>query len=316
MHQYFNHSLDLPYSNSVIKYRELTTQEQILLSKINLTVPYNNDGFYEYFCVLNDILKNCIKNTDMLDQMDIMEYVMFVTKLRILSIGNTIEFIIENTEQENIKKQKIIINLSFFIKELYNNSKSFLDEKIREKNININFKWPSVKDIDIFLKASDIDTISKTLGEFIKDIKIENASINFQKFNNEQKQELLDKLSISLKQKIENKIFQNLESLMDKNLLGIDYFKNQKFSIYGFGFISFLRMFFSYDIKNLFQEIHYLSDSGLDSNYILNISPSERKIYINIVNEHNKAKQSSSSGESSIGTSKTLEDLAVEFNQQ
>lgn len=316
MYQYFNHSLDLPYSNLTIKYRELTTQEQILLSKINLTIPYTNDGFYEYFCFLNDILKNCVKDPSMLDNIDIIEYVMFVTKLRVLSIGNTIEFVIENTDQENIKKQKIIINLSFFIKELYNATKIFLDEKIFEKNININFKWPSVKDINIFLKASEIEIINKTLGEFIKDIKVQNASINFESFNNQQKQDLLDKLSINLKQKIENKIISTLESLMDKNLLGIEYFKNQKFSIYGFGFISFLRMFFSYDIKNLFQEIHYLSDSGLDSNYILNISPSERKIYINIVNENNKAKQSSSSGESSIGTSKTLEDLAVEFNQQ
>jgi hypothetical protein len=42
------------------------------------------------------------------------------------------------------------------------------------------------------------------------------------------------------------------------------------------------------------------------------MSPNERKIYFSIINENNKSQDSS---ETQIGNNKSLEDLAVEFNQ-
>jgi hypothetical protein len=55
-----------------------------------------------------------------------------------------------------------------------------------------------------------------------------------------------------------------------------------------------------------------LSGSGLESSYILNMSPNERKTYFSIINENNK---NNNSEESQVGNNKSLEDLAIEFNQ-
>jgi hypothetical protein len=108
--------------------------------------------------------------------------------------------------------------------------------------------------------------------------------------------------------------------LIDTNLLGLEHFKDQKFTIYGIGFMSFLKIFFSYDIKSLYIEIHHLATNGLSPDYVLNISPSERKLYISIINEINKAKSETSSSSSGwadiIKNHKSVDDLAVEFNQQ
>lgn len=318
--KYFNQSLDLPYTNSTVKYRELTTNEQIILSKTNLSLPYTNIGLYEYFEVLNDVIQNCVKDQTAIEKLDVIEYVMFITKLRSISIGNTIEFMVENSNDESFKKQKIIINLNLFIKSLYEATQIIINESennISEKNISVILKWPSIKNIKNFLNPIDLNNINSILIEFIKEIKLDNASIDFSNFKQQEKQDLLEKLSIGLKQKVEKKIFSLLENLINKNLIGIEQFKDQKFNIFGFGFVSFLRLFFSYDIRSLYQEIHYLAGSGLSPDYILNVSPSERKLYISITNDANKAKQgSSASPEDMIGNSKTLEDLAVEFNQQ
>ena len=105
---YYNHSLDLPYSKVTIKFRELTTNEQLILAKTNLILNYDLDGFYEYYNFLIDIIKTIIKPDIDILNLDIIEFVMFITKLRTISIGNNIEFFLENKEDPDIKKQKII----------------------------------------------------------------------------------------------------------------------------------------------------------------------------------------------------------------
>lgn len=321
--QYYNHNLDLPYSKLNIKFRELTTNEQLVLSKTNLILEYNTSGFYEYFNFLNDVIKNCVKDYNDVLNLDIIEFVLLMTKIRSISIGNTIEFFLENKDDSDIKKQKITLNLNYFIKKLYEVSSNFFEDdnnKIIDKNITVTLKYPSIKNIEIFSNTKSYDNFNESIVEFIDEIEINNFKIKFSKFENSQKQDFLDKLSITIKQKIEEKMVNMLNKLIDINLLGLEHFKDQKFTIYGIGFMSFLKIFFSYDIKSLYVEIHHLATNGLSPDYVLNISPSERKLYISIINEINKAKSETSSSSSGwadiIKNHKSVDDLAVEFNQQ
>jgi hypothetical protein len=320
--QYYNHNLDLPYSKLNIKFRELTTNEQLILSKTNLILDYSSSGFYEYFVFLNDVIKNCLKDYNQLLNLDIIEFVLLMTKIRSISIGNTIEFFIEDKSNSDIKKQKITLNLNYFIKNLYEVSNVFFEDdnnKIIDKNITITLKYPSIKNIEVFSNIKSYENFNDTVIEFIDEIQINSNKIKFSNFEPKQKQDFLDKLSITIKQKIETKIIFILNKLIETNLLGLEYFKDQKFSIYGIGFMSFLKLFFSYDIKSLYLEIYHLSTNGLPPEYILNVSPSERKIYISIINEMNKSKsesQSSSGWANIINKHKNDEGLNVEFNQQ
>lgn len=298
---YFNHNLDLPYSKLNVRFRELTTNEQLILSKTNITLKYDSQNYYEYFIFLNEVFKNCIHDyDDVMSKIDIIEFVMLITKIRSISIGNTIEFYLENKEDSEIKKQKITLNLNFFIKNLYETSNIFLDNdnnKIIDNEVVVSLQYPCVKNVSLFLNTKSYDNFNDTICEFIDEIQIKNKKIKVSSFNNKQKEELLYKLSISIKQKIEIKIFEMVDMFLSQNLLGLDYFKDYKFTIYGFGFMSYLKLFFSYDIKSLYMEIYHLACNNLNPEYILNISPSERKIYISIINEINASKsQSSSSG--------------------
>jgi hypothetical protein len=75
-------------------------------------------------------------------------------------------------------------------------------------------------------------------------------------------------------------------------------------------------MFFSNDIRSLYQEIYILSSFNLPPSYILNISPSERKIYFSIIEEQQKRNQEKGNGGVGDITPKSnqnLEDLALEF---
>jgi hypothetical protein len=301
---YFNHNLDLPYSKLNVRFRELTTNEQLILSKTNLTLKYDSQSYYEYFVFLNEVFKNCVHEyDDVISKIDIIEYVMLISKIRSISIGNNIEFYLDDTNNPDIKKQKITLNLNLFIKNLYESSGEFLTDDnnmIIDNDFIILLKYPSIKNILLFLDTKTYDSFNDTICEFIDEIQIKNNKIKVCNFTKNQKQELLYKLSISIKQKIEIKIFNLIETMLSKNLLGLEYFKDYKFNIYGFGFMSYLKLFFSYDIRSLYMEIYHLACNKLNPEYILNISPSERKIYISIINEINASKSQSSSNSSSI----------------
>jgi hypothetical protein len=313
---FYNHSLDLPFSKKNIKFRELNTYEQLALAKANMTIDNKTEnGFFEYFEFINEILKNCVKNYNDLLNLDVIEYTMFVTKLRSISIGNTIQFLLENKQDESISKQKLNLNLNFFLKTLYDKTNILFENEnnlILDKQITIKLKWPNIKNIHLFLKTNN--SLYESFFEFVDRIEIDSIKIDFLNFTIEQKKELIEKLSISTKQKIEQKIMEIIQALLDTNFTGIEYFKDYKFNIYGMFFVSFLRLFLSNDIKSIYSEIYYLCNNGLDADYINNISPSERKIYLSIITE-SKSKSSEDGWSEAVSSNRSLEDLAVEFNQ-
>jgi hypothetical protein len=315
---HYTHILDLPFSKTKIIYRELNTQEQIILSKINLTTSHSLEGYLEYFEFIFDIMKNCIKNKTDYENLDFIEFVMLLTKIRSISIGTTIELSLENKESE-IKNQKININLNYFIKKLYDiGNLLYLNDfnVIDDYNIKIKIKMPAVKNLKIFCDENIREKYNDGLIEFIDYVEYKNKKLNFCNFNHKQKNEFFDKIPIKIKQIVENKIITFLKFLSDENLLGLDQFKDQKFGIYNLGFVYFLRLFFCYDIKTIFTEIHYMCNNGFTPEYIMNISPSERNLLINIINDFNKSKYGNSeSGNQQYASGKSLEDLALEFKQ-
>lgn len=314
---YYTHILDLPFSKKKIIFKELNTQEQIVLSKINLTTSYTLDGYLEYFEFIYDVIKNCIKNKSDYEDLDFIEFVMLLTKIRSISIGSNIELLFDSKESE-IKTQKININLNYFIKKLYDIGNLFYLNNfniIDDFNMKIKLKMPSVKNINIFCEENISEKYSDGLIEFIDFIEFKNKKLNFSDFSNKQKNDFFEKLPLKIKQTIQNKIITFLKFLSDENLLGLEQFKDQKFSIYNLTFVYFLRLFFCYDIKTIFTETHYMCNNGFTPQYIMNISPSERNLYLSIINEYNKSKSGKTdSGNQQIGNNRSLEDLALEFN--
>jgi hypothetical protein len=316
---YFDHTLDLPYSNVNLKFKEINTSQQIFLCKLNLSLQNSYSDLYEFYKSTLDVISDCVKNYDDFKKIDIIEYVLFMTKLRCISNGSVIEFMISQ-EDGDISKKKVILNLNNFIKKLLDFNNIILNGEnniIQEKNIKIFLKWPSLNSIDLLYnslndKNLNYDFLDELMYEFISHIEINNITISFKNFSIDQKKEILNSFTSGLKNKIQNKILEISNLLISEEFLTIDFLKNYKFNFYNLSFIMFVKIFFSFDIRSIYKEIYALSVNGLNTKYILDMSPNERKIYFSIINENNKSQDS---GESQIGNNKSLEDLAVEFNQ-
>jgi hypothetical protein len=322
---FYIHSVDLPYSNINIKFRELTTQEQILLAKINIIYPYNKDTLLECCTFIKDTIESCVKNKDDFRNINILDYIMFVVKIRMISIGDSIEFLLNN---EKIKT-KVKLNLNNYISNVYNASNFFeLEEnslvKDDERKMQIKINWPSLDSIEYFYKIfntnNEYEIINNSLHEFIEYIKIKDFSnLYFKNFTTEQKIDMFGKLPLVLKTKVQDLILKALDKLINYELFNISTFKDQKINLYNLSYVEHLKMFFSYDLKSLHEEIYYLSTNNIPPEYTLKLSPAERNLYLSIIREHEKRKESGSVGGdlpvSGGKQSDALKKLALEFGQ-
>ncbi len=327
--EHYNYSVDLPFTKTKINFREINTQEQILIAKANLSFPNDKESIYEYHKYVLSVILNCIEDKEEFLKINIIEYVLFLIKLRIISVGSVIEFSLKNEENKK-SKTKIQINLKNYLLNLYNFSYDEKEEKeyfLNQNDIKVKITWPNINSIKTFNEyflnnKADYEVFNNSLFEFIDYIIINNDKISWNVLKTEEKIKLFDKLPLLLKTKIETEVMNLNKKLIEANLFEIDFFKDYKFSIYNLSFIEHIKMLFSYDLKSLFREIYYLASNSIPPNYIMNISDSERKIYLTIIQEEIKRQSESSSKsdlsdipENEVGYSNAVKNLALEFGQ-
>lgn len=316
---YYNYNIDLPFSKKNINFREINTNEQIALSKATIIFSKNKESLnYNNFIV--NVIKNCVENEKDFLNLNIIDYILLLTKLRIVSIGSGIELQSEATDK-NVKNVKITLDLNLFLKNLYEGSLKALEKDIiKEKEIEIKLKWPSLNSLNVFVKnksQNDFELFINSYQEFIDYIKVDKEIINFKTFTSNQKIKILENLSISLIKKLQESTIEMLNSLKSYDLWGISILKDYTFHIYDLGFVDFIRLFFTYDLKSLYKEIYYFSNANLPPDYILKISQSERKIYSSIIEEHQRTMENKETKydfeKINKSSNKTVEDLALEF---
>ena len=321
---YYNYSVDLPYTNTKISFREINTQEQLLIAKANVSFSNDKESLYEYSDYVLNVILNCIKNKEDFYKINIIEYILFLIKLRITSIGPTIDFLL-NSKEESKTKTKIQIDLKRYLINLYNASNYFENNEnsiIIESSIEVKLNWPNINSIivfnDIMLKEkSEYEIFNDYLYEFLEHIKINDNTIFYKNLNNDEKTKLFDKLPIVLKNKIQKNIIESFKKLMDFDLFEIEILKDYKFNIFNLNFVEHIKLFFSYDLKSLYQEIYFLSVNNLPPNYIMEISNYERKVFMSIIQEQNAKREESDSriGQTDDAFSDAIKNLALEFGQ-
>jgi len=309
--QYFLHSVDLPFSGIKLFYREINSKEQLLLSKIAILYPFGGDNDIDYITAFEKIIINCVENKNDFYELNIIDYVLFLAKLRILSFGKELELEFNKSTEDGMKI-KSTINLENFIKILYETVIEInFNEIIKYKNLKVKLNWPNIKEKLFFL--NNTNDISSTITEFIDSIILEeNTFINFQKFTKKEKEEFFNKIPIKLKTKIQDKILKTIEALIDKNLFNIDNMDWFRFSFYNSSYIHFLRLIFSSNLKVLYQEYYLLASKNIDLSYIDDITISDKKVYCSMVEEEFKSKNQSNFSTISVGET-SLQDLINEF---
>lgn len=319
---YHLYTVEMPFSGKTLRYRELSTKEQLILSKANVMLPLQDEFIKEYAQILLEVASNCVLNPKDLLDLNIIEYIMFLTKLRIVCIGPFIELEFEplESEKEMAQKVKITLDLNIFLKTLYDIALNSFDQKpLIFENLKIYFDWPNIKSEKVFLKLPpqqiDINFILDTVCEYIKEIKTPENNILLNSFTHEQKIKLYETLPLAAQAKIQSKVLGMVKNISEHPLFNFTKLDGWRFSFYNTTYQEILRLFFSFNLHNIYQEYYALASKKIDPQCVDNLSISERKIFISFIEEEierSKEAQQNSSPQGFEG-SQELQNLIREF---
>lgn len=326
---YYDYDVELPFSKTNLNFRELNTREQLLVAKANMSFANDKKSLFSYYEYTFNVFSNCVKQKDEFLKLNILDYVLFLTKLRTISMGSTIDFLLKS---ENKTKTKIQINLKEYLLNLYNAATYFNESdnnKITFEDFVVKLNWPDVTSIGTFANLlsdslPEYEVFDDSLCEYIEEIKFKDLKIDFKNLIFDEKRQILDKTPINVKLKIQQKVLNACKKLFETDVFKISYFSDYKFNLYNLFFIEHIKMIFSYDLKSLYSEILYLANNKLNPEYVMTISNSERKLYMTIISEQNQKKDSTSEAndaninqndDKEMGYSDAIKKLAVEFGQ-
>lgn len=293
---YYLHNVELPFSKKQLRYKEISSSDQLHLAKANVLLPNTPEFIGEYAILLSEIVSNCLKEKTELYELNIIEYIMLLTKMRIVSIGSELELELEpeGSEKEIAKKVKITLNLNDFLVSLYEISSFALgDNIVTIDNFEIELDWPSIKSQNYFLnlikESKSLNNILDSLCEYIKQIKISDHLISFSNFTHEEKIKIYEKLPIIVQNKLQVHILKMIKDISEPSLFKLPKLDQWKFNLYDTGYLEILRLFFSFNLRNIYQEYYILASKKIDPEFVNNLTISERKIFLSFVEEEIKA---------------------------
>lgn len=327
MNDHFFYKINLPFSKKEIRFKEISTKNQLDIEKLNLFYPQSPEYYLDYHNNFLKIIKNCIENYDSFLEIDILDYLLFCLKIRVLSIGNVLELYLKS-DDPSVKAKKITLDLQMVIERILITGELSLSTKeisFDDKDLTIYLGWPNIKSVksfyDLFFSELPIEEkIMEIIPEFIHKVKIKNEIIEFNNLTHNEKEKILLLFPASIKNKIQKSILDNINKISEHNIFDISYFENQKLNFFNLVYIDIIRLIFSQNPKRIYEEIYILSHYHLDSNYVLSLSPAERKIYISFIEAQRKSQADPEQSNTGMNVpppppnqNRSVEDLAVEF---
>lgn len=277
---FYEYFLEFPYSNIKINFKEISTKEQLYLSKARLSFSENE----QYFNFIKQIYMSTVSDKNKFENIDMIEFLFYLIKSRIICFGPKLELITEINDMQ----AKININLNDILKNIYSSIQTDLF-KISQDKFNITLGFPYLKDFSIINKSNNngIDVIN-SFYLFVKKIN----NIEFSGLDIKQREVLFNTLPLSLTTKIKKNILKIFEILDGKNIFGFEYFKNFKLNIYNNSYVEIIKILSLHDIESIHREIYLLSH--MNPEYLMNSSPTERKMYLNFYIQEKESKNKNS----------------------
>jgi hypothetical protein len=318
--EYFLYSSDLPFSGIQLSYREINSKEQLILAKTNILFPMSEENSLDYARICKKVISNCVENKEEFYKLNLLDYILFLTKLRIISIGPELDLQMKSDEDSTENTIKISIDLNVFMKNLYQAATEAMSNNFIESNgIKIILNWPSIKSERSLLKKNDkteLEHILSTIPEYIKTIIINDNTIDLLDFNTEEKIEIYEKLPISLRTQVQMAVIECIKKLSEKNMFDIPMMEFLKFSFYNKTHQEIIRLLFSNDLRNIYQEYYVLASKKINPEYVDKLSIPERRVFCSFIEEEIKAREENNKtgDEMPISDGQTgLQDLIDEF---
>ena len=237
--------------------------------------------------IINDILIDCIHPKHNFYQLTLIDKLLLLLKIRCAAAGAIMEF-----ESELEDKKKYNINYNFY--DIYVNLHKIIESieplKIVSDSFEIQCYLPNVnQEIIINNKIKNNITHEDILYYFISFIKINNHTFIMDKLTELERLQLLNMLPASIIKNIQiyiDNIITKLNELVIYNLFD----KKISLSVVGNLYTDYCKFIVKDNLHSIYQEIYILNKHiNLSSEYVEQLLPIERNIYIASLRKENKS---------------------------
>lgn len=291
----------MPISGLVINYRELSSKEQLILSKANILLPLDKENVENYSRHLKKILENCVENKLDFNKLNIIEYLLFAIKLRTTSLGEVLILQTQEEIDEEVVTVKFNIELPKLIYSIFSKCRDLFSQKyILEDNINVHLDWPNHNDEINFYKLQNLqefELLRDSTVLFINHIDLYGKIISFSDFSLKQKMELFDRLPAKIRLKIQSEVLNNIKKFSELDFIESSKKEYLKINFYNWSFQNFLRLMFSDNLKNIYQQYYLLASKKISLDYVDNLTVAERNVYFSFIEEEYESRKQSQNSE-------------------
>jgi hypothetical protein len=286
---YYIHTLQFPFTNTILSFKELTCEQSYSLIRINNNFPASSENRADYHIQLVNILKDCIKEKDSIYNLNILEFLMFCIRIRSLSISTNVELEAGKKDDKNVK-----ININFYdlMANVFDSTNIIEKYKtINVDDIEVSLSWPLLKDEIFFLNSIEDDQFIKFVNSiplFVDKIIIKNKIFDFKNLEFEQKKILIDSLPVSVQNIIQTNILSLLKELSEMTLFGLEDFNQYRLEFYNATIQDIIRFLFAGNEDSEIAEVCFLKKFNFNINEIYNMTPQQKNNYINYLIQSTK----------------------------
>lgn len=286
----FLYQVELPFSKQTVNFKEISTADQLYISKSLLALPNSDQKNLIVIQRLHLLLQNNVQNFDSTN-LSIIEVFLLLLRIRAVSMGPVASLQVVS-QSEN--KTTVEINFESVLKNLYLSLEGISEEEwlleFTQNDITTNIKlgWPQWSDFKALVNIAQSvlephNVVRYILPFFILEMVVMRDKNRYEWLSAKTKNSLeFDKLPAYIQQAVQDRVLKMINHLAKIDLFGMTHLKDLNFNLFDPNLLEIFKMLFLFDLKDIHREIFILSPT-LGSDYVLNLSDMERKLYLNFI---------------------------------
>lgn len=301
---YYSIIVKIPSLKEDWGFKSITTYQQKEICK---TFLLNNNNIL--LKTLDKVIQQCIDPQHCYQKLTITDKIVILLKLRWESIGDSIEILVEKED----KKYNTQYSLIEIAEKFYNVCTNIRPLYIDETSFKIVCDIPNIDLETSFIEAisNEDATYNSIMHFFIKSITINGDTLSLAR---EDIQQILENIPATLHQKILLYVKDIITSINGIKIYS--YFNEEIYFNYNFIYVDFLKFFLKEDLYGIYQDIYLLSKTAnFSSDYIENISPLERQLYLSFITQERQQLSKSTSASHDIPIETGIDSFDSFMNQ-
>jgi hypothetical protein len=260
------------------KFKHITTHHQKELCKS----LFEEDNYILINSIINEIITQCLHPSHCIHKLTILDKLIILLRLRSISIGSSIDIVI----QKDSKKINFNYDFNNILENIFKVYKNIQPLIISKNNIKLACYIP-------YIKWENNIITDNLINYYIRNITVYNTDLDFINLNTADQTSILDKLPADIIHSI-NSYVQDLYKKLSEVFLYKVLEDCLPLTITGDTIFEYIKFIFKDNLHNIYYDIYNLNTHlNFDSNYIENLSPVEREMYITFFKKENQ-KQSTS----------------------